>query len=89
MKTMINRTVLIFMLAISSQFSQAQSIKRVEIPVPANSTEVFTIPLNQQGVIVLNQINKLHLNPIRHKSGKTLDGKRYNGCQFRLCETFL
>ena len=58
MKTMINRTVLIFMLAILSQFSQAQSIKRVEIPVPANSTEVFTIPLNQQGVIVLNQINK-------------------------------
>ena len=58
MKTMINRTVLIFMLAIISQFSQAQSVKRVEIPVPANSTEVFTIPLNQQGVIVLNQINK-------------------------------
>lgn len=58
MKTMMNRTVLIVMLAILGHSSIAQSVKRVEIPVPANSTEVFTIPLNQQGVIVLNQINK-------------------------------
>ena len=66
MKTVINRTILTLILAIMGQLSQAQSVKRVEIPVPSNSTEVFTIPLNQQGVIVLNQINKTNYTLTRY-----------------------
>ena len=66
MKTIINRTILILILAIMGQISRAQSVKRVEIPVPSNSTEVFTIPLNQQGVIVLNQINKTNYTLTRY-----------------------
>lgn len=66
MKSIISRTIILLILAIMSQFSQAQSVKRVEIPVASNSTEVFTIPLNQQGVIVLNQINKTNYTLTRY-----------------------
>ena len=49
--------VLSFFLGIT--LAHSQSIKRIEIPLANGSnTELFTIPLHEQGVLVLNQINK-------------------------------
>jgi hypothetical protein len=51
--------ILLFSLFIYGQVVYSQSVKRVEIPVGSgNNTELFTIPLHEQGVLVLNQINK-------------------------------
>ncbi|NBA76441.1 hypothetical protein GOQ04_12860 [Emticicia sp. ODNR4P] len=43
----------------------AQSVKRVEIPLPSASSEYFTIPLQKQGVLLLSQINKNQFNLIK------------------------
>ena len=49
----------VFSFLLGITLAHAQSIKRVEIPLAnSNNTELFTIPLQEQGVLVLNQINK-------------------------------
>ncbi|PWK18876.1 hypothetical protein LV89_04011 [Arcicella aurantiaca] len=66
MKTLFFRNSLLLVLSLVSIFSEAQSIKRLEIPMPANSTEMFTIPINEQGVLVLNQLNKTNYTLTRY-----------------------
>ena len=59
MKTVFFKSVAFFVLMIITiQFAQAQSLKRVEIPLPSSNSELFTIPINEQGVLVLSQVNK-------------------------------
>ena len=52
--------LIVFSFLLGITLTHAQSIKRVEIPLANSSsnTELFTIPLHEQGVLVLNQINK-------------------------------
>jgi hypothetical protein len=65
MKTHIVHSTLIFLLVFCIQFSNAQSVKRVEIPIPSTSTEMFTIPVHDQGVLILNEINKTNFSLTR------------------------
>jgi hypothetical protein len=43
----------------------AQSVKRVEIPLPSNNSELFTIPVNEQGILVLSQLSKTNFTLTR------------------------
>jgi hypothetical protein len=65
MKTHIVHSTLIFLWVFCTQFSNAQSVKRVEIPIPSTSTEMFTIPVHDQGVLILNEINKTNFSLTR------------------------
>jgi hypothetical protein len=66
MKKLLFRNFLMFFGIFTLYISNAQSVKRLEIPVPSNSTELFTIPINEQGVLVLNQINKSNFTLTRY-----------------------
>ncbi|MEA5458477.1 hypothetical protein VB796_05475 [Arcicella sp. LKC2W] len=66
MKTLFIRNTLLLVLSFVSFYLEAQSIKRLEIPMPTNSTEMFTIPINDQGVLVLNQLNKTNYTLTRY-----------------------
>ncbi|MFC0182840.1 hypothetical protein SAMN04515674_10860 [Pseudarcicella hirudinis] len=45
--------------------SSAQNIKRIEIPLLTSSSEYFTIPLGDNGVILLTQLSKQEFNLVR------------------------
>jgi hypothetical protein len=59
------KNILVICLLFCSTLISAQSIKRIEIPLPTNSTEYFTIPLQKQGLLVLSQITKTQFSLIR------------------------
>lgn len=58
MKTSFRNIVLLVLLIITFQKIQAQSVKRIEIPLPSGNSQLFTIPINEQGVLVLTQLSK-------------------------------
>ncbi|MBB6005092.1 hypothetical protein [Arcicella rosea] len=65
MKTVVKSIAFFVLMTCSFQFSQAQSVKRVEIPLPSSNSELFTIPINDQGVLVLSQISKTNFTLTR------------------------
>jgi hypothetical protein len=52
---------LIVIQLVISLFLQAQGLQRIEIPVP-NNMEIFSIPIEKKGVIVLSQVNSNSFN---------------------------
>lgn len=65
MKTVVKSITFFVLMTCCFQFSQAQSVKRVEIPLPSSNSELFTIPINDQGVLVLTQISKTNFTLTR------------------------
>ena len=60
---MIKKTIgyLIVLQLLIPLFAISQTVKRIEIPVP-NNMEVFSIPMNEKGVIVLSQMSHNSFN---------------------------
>ena len=52
------KTLLFLAMFAGATVANSQSIKRVEIPLPSNSVEFFTIPIQEKGVILMNQLGK-------------------------------
>ncbi|MET3127029.1 hypothetical protein ABID42_002135 [Arcicella rosea] len=65
MKTVVKSITFFVLMTCCFQFSQAQSVKRVEIPLPSSNSELFTIPINEQGVLVLTQLSKTNFTLTR------------------------
>ncbi len=58
MNTLVKRVALFVGLLLAVSFTQAQTVKRIELPLPSNNSELFSIPLGEQGVLVLTQLSK-------------------------------
>ncbi len=66
------RKIVVILLLCLPALLSAQSIKRIEIPLPSNNAEYFTIPLNNQGVLLLSQLNKNQFNLLRYDTNLDL-----------------
>ena len=65
------RISLFAILLLSFTVIKAQTIKRIEVPLLSSNSEYFTIPVGENGVILLTQLSKQEFNLVRFDTDLT------------------